>query len=249
MLVRISRFFSSTAGVRSRRMAPLAAMAIGGMVPSVSSAASSIVINEVYSGGGSTSATAAYKADFAELYNTSSLPISMAGYQLQYSAAGAASTFTNIAFNFGPGSLIGANDYLLINGIPSTGGADNPTPNGSGSGNFAAGSGALRLIDNTGATVDLVGWGTTLATSTTPPTIKFEGTGAAPAMTTTISDSRTGFLDTDDNSKDFITGAPSPTFGTTSTAIAVVVPEPSSIAIAAIGAIGLLRRRTRRTVD
>ena len=227
--------------------------ALVGMVGLLSAckASAAVIINEVYGGGGSSNAAASFKQDFVELYNTGSTPVSLAGYLLQYSAAAATSFFSNSIFAFDTGSVIGAGDYLTINtGTIGTGGTPNPTANGTGGANLAAASGSVRLLDNTGAKVDLVGYGTVFDYTGTPPAVKVEGpsdANAAPLGTISTSLNRTGFADTDVNSADFTSAAPTPTLGVTSTAVAVPTPEPVSLGLASLGAVTLLGRRRRRT--
>src|SRR5687767_12126677 len=51
------------------------------------SAQAAIVINEVYSGGGSSNALAAYQTDFIELFNNGIEPVNLSGYKLEYAPA------------------------------------------------------------------------------------------------------------------------------------------------------------------
>ena len=74
--------------------AALAVIASGLLIPSApaqaNAAGTGLVINEVYGGGGSTSASASYKGDFVEIYNPTDSAKSLNGLSLQYRSA----TFT-----------------------------------------------------------------------------------------------------------------------------------------------------------
>jgi 5'-nucleotidase len=204
-----------------------------------------IVINEVYPGGGSAAAGTTYMRDFVELFNTGATPVSLDGFKLQYASATGA--FTNAVFSFGPGSIIGANDSLLIvTGNAGTAGATltgTPTDgtNGTISGaSLSATNGAVRLIDGSSTVVDLVGYGTA---------VNFEGTAApSPAAGNQQSLARndTTHADSGVNSADFTAGTPTPNPGTTSTAVAAPVPEPTSVCLLGLAAVlGVSRRRRR----
>jgi 5'-nucleotidase len=133
----------------------------------------SLVIREVYAGGGSTSSAASYKVDFVELYNPTSAAVSVNGWSVQYRSA------TGSAANAGvlPNKVVAAHDTFLVQlGTVSTGGADLPTPDATiGTLNLAAASGLVILSNTTtaltvptgnvvGATgvVDAVGYGATV---------------------------------------------------------------------------------------
>ena len=219
-----------------------------------------LLINEVYPGGGSSSATAAYTRDFVELYNTSATPFSLAGYALQYSAAGATSDFTGTIVSFGTGSIIGGNDYLSIyTGTAGTGGATLTAGTGAGSvtyvapansASLAAASGSVRLINlSTNVVLDLVGYGTITASTLNPAPTRVEGTAAATPTSIAVSLNRTNFVDTNNNAADFTSMTPSPNAGTTSVVFAGTVPEPSTYAMMGLGIFGMfaMLRARRRT--
>ena len=230
------------------RKLALATVAVAGSIWATRGARAAVVINEVYAGGGNNGAT--LNADFFELYNNGLTAAPIGGFTMQYgSAAGnfASNTFTSVVIP--DGVSIAPGDYYLIEGSPST---------SSGSGTFttfsydlastlngATAGGKIRLIDTTGATVDLVGWGT--ATAATATTAGFTGPGfetaAAPAGSNTLSMFRkvTG-VDTNDNSLDFTTGTPTPQ----ASGSGAPVPEPASVGLAvAAGALLIGRRRNR----
>ena len=206
-----------------------------------------IVINQVAGGGGSATATSTYTTDYVELYNTGTTAVPISGYLLQYASASATGTFNQNIFNFSTGSVIGAGDFLTINtGAPGTGGATNPTPNGTGAVSLAAASGSVRLLDATGNTVDLVGYGTLVTSTLTPAPVRSEGS-AAPGESINLSDVRTNFADTNNNAADFTSIVPSEhAAGLTSTAVAAAVPEPATASLLAAAAAGILVRRRNR---
>ncbi|MEZ0580118.1 ExeM/NucH family extracellular endonuclease [Nocardioides sp. MH1] len=177
--------------------------------------ATALVINEVYGGGGSTSASAAYKSDFVELYNPTNGPLSLNGLSLQYRSA---------TYSTGPVSSVLAlpnvdvakkSHYLVqvsspTNCSPSCGGADLTAPDFSGTTlNMAAGAGQVMLVQGTtGVTtvstsmqsvanvIDFVGYGTT-ATS-------YETARTNVATDNTKSTQRSVLgVDTDNNGADF----------------------------------------------
>ena len=176
-----------------------------------------IVINEVYGGGGNSGAT--YKNDFVELINRGSASVTISGASLQY--ASSAGTFNqyhplpDITLNPGQTYLIqeaagagGTVDFVadFVAPIPTNfGSGTNTTPGFA----MAAANGKIALVSNltqiaspTDANVlDFVGYGTANQS---------EGGTAAPAISATLSASRTNGVDTNNNGADFTTAAPSP---------------------------------------
>jgi hypothetical protein len=170
---------------------------------------STIVISQVYGGGGNSGAT--LKNDFIELFNRGTSPVDLSTWSVQYAATtGSSWQRTNLSGILQPGH------YYLVQEAAGTGGTTNlPTPDATGSIAMALGAGKVALITNqttlgaiscpTGATViDFVGFGST--------TNCFEGTGPTPTLTNTTAASRAsaGCTDTDNNSSDFTAGAPNP---------------------------------------
>ncbi len=111
-------------------------------------ASSTVVISQVYGGGGGSTGTYIY--DYIELYNISAVSQSLDGMSLQY--APAAGNFTNV-FAIPAGKIIPAGGYLLVqSGNAGTGGVAFPVTSDLTAGlNLAAGSGKVALANITTA--------------------------------------------------------------------------------------------------
>jgi predicted extracellular nuclease len=181
-----------------------------------------VVISQVYGGGGNSGAT--YTHDFIELFNRGTTTVDLAGWSVQYASATGTGNFGATAAQITEleGSMI-PGQYLLIQG--ASGGATGsalPTPDivdispinmSSTAGKVALVSSNTSLGCNGGSTpcnteqlaliVDLVGFGSANF---------FEGSGPAPALSNATAALRleNGAQDTDDNAADFIVGAPNP---------------------------------------
>jgi hypothetical protein len=175
----------------------------------VSEKVSTVVISEVYGGGGNSGA--AYKNDFVELYNNTNTSINISGWSVQY--ASATGSFNNRT-TFPDNTIILPYNYFLVRWAAGTGTAPElPTPDVD-STNVNAGATNLKvaLTNNDTApsgptdsnVVDYVGAGNAN---------DYEGaaaTGAANA--TSISRTKSGniYVDTDNNSNDFSVTTPTP---------------------------------------
>jgi len=171
-------------------------------------AAADVVISQLYGGGGNSGAT--LRHDFVELHNTGSAPVTLDGWSLQYaSASGSSWQRTHLS------GVIAAGQYLLIQQAAGSGGSvDLPTPDVIGSIAMSATSGKLALVSNQTAltcstacdsqpgVVDFVGFGSA-SSSETAPVSALNNSSAALRKTE-------GCSDTNNNSSDFVTGAPSP---------------------------------------
>jgi hypothetical protein len=165
-----------------------------------------VVISQVYGGGGNSSAP--YKNDFIELHNRSTTAVSVAGWSVQYaSAAGTTWPTTALAGTIQPGAY-----YLVQEASGGTIGAALPAADATGGINLSATVGKVALVSSVtalsgscpsgGTIVDMVGFGATASCFETAVT-------AAPSNTTAVL--RTfGCTDTNNNSIDFIVGAPTP---------------------------------------
>jgi uncharacterized repeat protein (TIGR01451 family) len=173
-------------------------------------ASSTIVVSQVYGGGGNAGAT--LKNDFIEIYNLGASTVDVSGWSVQYAAtAGTSWSRTNLTGSIAPGH------YYLVQESAGTGGTVNlPTPDATGTTAMAAGAGKVALVSNQttiasgtacpsgAAIVDFVGYGT--------GTNCFEGAGPTTTLTNTTAALRNsnGCTDTDSNGSDFSTGAPNP---------------------------------------
>jgi lamin tail-like protein len=181
-------------------------------VPLAQGATTSVVISQVYAGGGNAGAT--YTNDFVELLNRGSTAVDLSGWSVQY-ASGSSTTWqaTSLA-----GSLQPGRHYLVQLASTASVGAPLPTPEANGTSNLAASGGKVALVRagtalTCGATAgscagapaleDLVGYGT--ATD-------YEGSGPAPALSSTLAATRQGggCTDTGANAADFAAATPDP---------------------------------------
>ena len=138
-----------------------------------------IVISQVYGGGGSNTAGPTYKSDYIELFNLSGAPVSLNGLALQYgSATGQFGSAATLIFALPNVTLQPGQHYLIQTGTVGTAGLDLPvTPDVITTGlSMAAAGGKVALTNTTtalacGATatpctlpdsriVDLVAYGT-----------------------------------------------------------------------------------------
>ena len=184
-----------------------------------------LVISQVYGGGGNDTAT--LKNDFIEIYNPGATAVDLSGWSVQYaSAAGVVFQMTNLTGTIQPGH------YYLVQQAAGQGGTTAlPTPEASGSIPMSATSGVVALVH---AQIPLVGCGISCATA--PNVVDLVGYGAtanvetlaAPGLTNSTAASRNGFgcQDTNNNSVDFIAGAPNPRNGASRTYICGVGPGP-----------------------
>jgi len=168
----------------------------------------SLVLSEVYGGGGNSGAP--YANDFVEIFNRSASPVSVAGWSVQYASA----TGTSWSATALPSATLQPGQHLLVQ--EASGGVNGvalPAPDATGTIAMASTAGKVVLASTTtsltGACpsdpsiVDLVGYGSTAGC--------FEG-APAPAPSNTNSDQRgsSGCADTDQNADDFAAAAPDP---------------------------------------
>lgn len=181
-----------------------------------------IVISQVYGGGGN--AGAVYTHDFVELFNRGTSTVLLSGWSLQYTSATGTGNFGSVANMITPlsGSLA-PGQYLLVQEASNAAvGSPLPTPDitdltpiamAQGAGKVALVMSTAGLGCNGGSTAcsptqlalikDLVGYGNANF---------YEGTGAAPTLSSTAAALRlaNGCTETDDNSFDFAASAPTP---------------------------------------
>ncbi|MDZ4198064.1 MAG: lamin tail domain-containing protein, partial [Kiritimatiellia bacterium] len=152
---------------------------------------------------------ATYRTDYVELFNRSEAPQSLAGWTLQYaSATGASWSKVSLSGTMAPGA------YHLVALAGGSSGVPLPAADSSGSINMSATQGKIALRNSstsfTGSTPigqsglqDFVGYGAAN---------RFEGSGPAPAPSTTTAIFRQGggATDTGDNAADFSVSSPNP---------------------------------------
>ncbi len=175
-------------------------------------APAAVVIAEVYGGNGVT-----YKNDYVVLFNRSNALVSLSGLSIQYASATGTGNFSLAATLTGN---LAAGRYYLVQLASSATGADLPAADATGTTNISSTSGKVILANattglacNGGSTactpsqtaqiLDLVGYG--LANY-------FEGSAAAPLLTTVTAATRagSGCQDTNVNSADFTAALPTP---------------------------------------
>ncbi|MEP6819441.1 MAG: DNA/RNA non-specific endonuclease [bacterium] len=178
------------------------------VVRPVRAVSTGVVISQAYGGGGNSGAT--FTNDFIELFNRGTSPVSLNGWAVQYaSSAGttwAVTPLTNVTLQ--PGQY-----YLIQEAAGASGTTPLPAPDATGSTAMSATNAKVALTNSitalTGSgcpfgasVVDFVGYGTANC---------FEGTAVA-ALTNTTAALRVngGCNETDNNSVDFVTGAPNP---------------------------------------
>jgi len=171
-------------------------------------ASSTLVISQVYGGGGNNGAT--FKNDFIELLNISASPIDLNGYSVQYAPTTGSFSVSNLTVL--PNFTLQPDQYFLVEEAAGLGGTTNlPAPDATGLINLSATAGEVALVNGNQAigtctdaeVVDLVGFGVGVNCSETAP---------APALSNTTAALRNGggCTDTDNNSADFAAGAPNP---------------------------------------
>ncbi len=189
-------------------------LAVGACQP----ANSSVVISQIYGGGGN--AGAPLNADFVELHNRTDSGVQLAGYSIQYASANGSQGFGTADGLVVLGGCIGPGEFRLIRMSPvGTTGLDLPAVDFTAPAPFegiGATGGRVALVSTltpiescTDVTIlDLVGFGTATC---------FEGAGPAPATDNTTGVIRTlaGNADTNENFNDFEATTPDPRNATT----------------------------------
>ena len=229
----------------------LLAAAVCLAAPSALAATSTVVVSQVYAGGGNAGAT--YQNDFVELFNRGGSAVDLTGWTVQYASATSTSWPTTPL----SGSIAPGRHYLVQLASTATVGATLPAPEATGTSNLAASGGKVALVRDAtalacGATAgscssaalleDLVGYGS--ATD-------YEGAGAG-ACAHEHDRGRCaqggGCTDTDANAADFASAAPTPRNGSAAAGVLLGNARPSSTTAArgrrrGAGAVPLRRAR------
>ena len=183
-----------------------------------SAPASSIVISQIYGGGGGSGAV--YANDFVELYNRGTLAVSIAGWSIQYASyTGTSWSATALTGTMQPGR------YYLVK-LASSGATGTALPT-------ADATNTALNISSTRGKIALMSVGTAITSPTSSPVglaslvdfvgyggaDAYEGSGPAAAPSASLSAIRkgAGATDTGDNASDFATGTPSPRNSATGT--------------------------------
>jgi len=170
---------------------------------------SSVVISQVYAGGGNTGAP--LRRDFIELFNKSNAPVNLSTWSVQYATA-AGATWTGDLTPL-TGTIAAGGYYLVVLDSGGAVGVALPASDVYDDGtNMAVSGGKVALVSNVtalsgtcptgGAIIDFLGWGSATCS---------EGTKlGALANTTAALRKGGGCRDTDQNNLDFTIVAPSP---------------------------------------
>lgn len=167
----------------------------------------SVVISQVWGGGGA--AGAVYKKDFIELHNRRSVAVDLNGWSVQYASSDKAFSST---FKFSTSTVLQPGAYYLIaTGNGGNAGSELPTPDGTWTSDMSQSAAKVALVSNQtqlgnvcsgGAIVDEVSYGSTSCA---------EGTAASGhTVANAVIRKDNGCTDTNDNSKDFAPGTPTP---------------------------------------
>ena len=185
-------------------------------------ASSTLVISQIYGGGGNAGAT--LKNDFIEIFNRGTTTINLTGWSVQYaSSAGTTWQATNLSGSLAPGK------YYLIQEAAGAGGTVNlPTPDATGTINMSATAGKVALVNSTTvltgscpAAVDFIGYDGANC---------FEGTATVVLSNTTAAlRNGAGCTDTDNNAADFTIGSPAPRNSATAANPCTVTNNPPVI--------------------
>jgi uncharacterized protein len=185
-----------------------------------------IVISQVYGGGGNSGAT--YRNDFIELFNRGTNNVSVAGWSVQYaSASGSTWQVTPLSGTIAPGGY-----YLIQEAAGAGGGAALPISDATGSIPISVSGGKIALLSNSialavscpfGATnvADFVGYGSANCAETGPA----EGH----SNSTSIRRNFNGCMETENNGADFSETAVLPRNGASPTHRCDTPPDAHSI--------------------
>jgi len=204
------------------------------------SQSTTIVISQVYGGGGNTGAP--FTTDYVELHNISGIPQSLSGLSIQYASSTNTGLWTGISAL--PAVSIPAGGYYLIQ-MSSAGavGGSIPTPDYVATPSIAMSgtNGRVALINGTTAVsgcpagpsvIDLVGYGTSVCFETA-------ATGALSNTTAAIRNNN-GCDETNNNSSDFTVATPAPRNSATSAIVCGSVPVTPILSTTSITAFGIV---------
>jgi Lamin Tail Domain len=190
---------------RIRLFVSLLALAALLAVPVAHGATSTLVLSQVYAGGGNSGA--AFTHDFVELLNRGTAPVDLTGWTVQYASAASTSwQVTALSGSIQPGRY-----YLVQLASSASVGSPLPTPDATGTTNLANTGGKVALVHGAAALT----CGATAGSCSSSPGLEdflgygaatdYEGSAAAAALSSTTAATRggSGCVDTDVNSADF----------------------------------------------
>jgi hypothetical protein len=209
----------------------------------------SLVISQIYGGGGATGTTAtAYNYDYIELFNNSASAVSLNGYSVQYNSATGTNPWSTTTLS----GTIGSYGYFLIREGSASVAYTKALPNAdlvgatgtTGLLNLGATAGKVALVSNTTALsgisplatsfVDLIGYGTT-ANNTTGNLVALTVTNQ-----TAVIRGQGGLANT------FTVGTPNPHNSLSSANAPVTTPIPAAAWLLGSGLMGLVGIRRRQ---
>ena len=130
---------------RIRLLVALLATALLLAVPLAHGAASTLVVSQIYAGGGNSGA--AFTNDFVEIFNRGSSAMDVSGWSIQYASAASASwQVTTLS-----GSIQAGHYYLVQLASSAAVGSPLPTPDATGTTNLANTAGKIALVHGTTA--------------------------------------------------------------------------------------------------
>lgn len=183
---------------------------LGFLVQDVVRCGNSVVLSQVYGGGGSS--TSLVSSDFVVLHNRGREAVAVDGWSVQY--ASATSSSWSLRANLS-GTIRAGGHYLVQMSAPGSAGSALPTPDtATETSAMAAGAGKVALVTNTVALsgscpsgsqiADFLGYGADANC--------FAGTAPAPTTSAALALFRKqdGCTDAGNNASDFVPGAPAP---------------------------------------
>jgi hypothetical protein len=169
-----------------------------------------VKISQLYGGGGNSGST--FTNDFIEIFNQAQTPVNLTGWSVQYGSATVTSWSSTNLCPQGTCILLPGH-YFLVQESQGTGGTTPlPTPDASGTIAMSGTQAKVALVASTvvlsgacptgGSIVDVVGYGVTNCSETTPTPVLSNTTAAVRKGN--------GCIDTDINFNDFVTVGPIP---------------------------------------
>ncbi len=186
----------------------------------------SIVISQVYGGGGNSGAP--YRNDFIELFNRGTNPVIVTGWSIQYASAGGSTwQVTPLSGTIAPGAY-----YLIHEAAGAGGGAALPSPDATGSIPMSVSGGKIAVLSNSvslavncpigaASVVDFVGYGSANCSETGP--------AESHSNTTSIRRNFNGCMETENNATDFSEAAVLPRNGASPAHPCDIPPDARSI--------------------